>query len=123
MKIDRVGNNFGGRESGKKAVFTAIWKNAPVARIDIAQETGLSPATITSITAELIAKGLIEETPAESGPNKVKRGRPRVDLQVRSKAHLLAGIKLSNTSTTVVIVDYVGNKISEFSTQIGRAHV
>ncbi len=116
MKIDRVGNNSGGRESGKKAVFAAIRQNAPVARIDIAQETGLSPATVTSITAELIAKGLIEETPAESGQNKVKRGRPRVDLQVRSQAHLVAGMKLSNTSTTVVIVDYVGNRIAEFST-------
>ncbi len=116
MKIDRVGTNSGGRESGKKSVFTAIRKHAPVARIDIAQETGLSPATVTSITAELIAKGLIEEIPAESGQNAAKRGRPRVDLQLRSQAHLVAGMKLASKSTTVVIVDFVGTTIAEFST-------
>lgn len=105
----------GGRESGKQAVFSAIRKFAPVARIDIANETGLSPATVTSITADLIAKGLLEEVPAAPNQTNTKRGRPRVNLQLRGAAHLLAGIKLSGKSTTVVIVDFVGRRIAEHS--------
>lgn len=116
MKIDRVEQVSGGRETGKKAVFAAIRKKAPVARIDIAQETGLSPATVTSITAELIAKGLVKEISAAPNQSNAKRGRPRVNLQLCSKAHLVAGMKLSDKSTTVVIVDFVGAVIAEFST-------
>lgn len=116
MNVERFEHATGNREPGKRAVFHAIRQSAPVARIDIAQETGLSPATVTSITADLIARGLIEEITAEPSQDKVKRGRPRVDLQVRSEAHLVAGIKLSSKSTTVVIIDLVGNNITEFST-------
>ncbi|MHA1129112.1 MAG: winged helix-turn-helix transcriptional regulator, partial [Alphaproteobacteria bacterium] len=99
-------------DTGKKAVFLAIRKKAPVARIDIAQETGLSPATVTSITAELIAKGLIEEIPAEAKQTTNKRGLPRVNLQVRAKAHLMAGMKLTDKFATAVIIDFVGNRIA-----------
>lgn len=115
MKIDRPDIVSVVRETGKKAVFAAIRKNAPVARIDVAQETGLSPATVTSITSELLAKGLIEEIPADLMQNTAKRGRPRVNLQLCSKAHLVAGMKLSDKSATVVVVDFVGNILAEFS--------
>lgn len=115
MNKERTSHYPDNRESGKEAVFACIRQSAPVARIDIAKSTGLSPATVTSITAELIAKDLIEEIPAAPSPNAAKRGRPRVDLQIRSDAHLVAGMKLTDKSATVVIIDFVGNRIAEFS--------
>jgi len=105
----------GNRGSGKKAVFAAIRKNAPLARIDIARETGFSPATVTSITSELISMGIIEEDYAETSQGNAKRGRPRVNLQLCRNAHLVAGMKLSSKSTTVVIVDFVGSIVAEYS--------
>jgi len=113
--MDRHDNASSGRETGRKAVFAAIRRLAPVARIDVAQKTGLSPATVTSITAELILKGLIEEIPTEPTQNAVKRGRPRVSLQLCRKAHLVAGMKLSDKSVAVVIVDFVGTILGEYS--------
>ncbi|MCK4861540.1 MAG: ROK family transcriptional regulator [Rhodobacteraceae bacterium] len=114
MNNERTYQFSDNRESGKKAVFVAIRQNAPIARIDIAKQTGLSPATVTSITAEMITKGLIEEV-TNPNQNAARRGRPRVDLQVRSDAHLVAGMKLTDKYATVVIVDFVGNRVAEFS--------
>lgn len=109
----------GNRTSGKKAVLSTIRNSAPVARIDIANTTGLSPATVTSITADLILRGLLEEIPPEpafSPANaNIKRGRPRVNLQLRGAAHLVAGIKFSGKTTTLVIVNFVGTRVAEYS--------
>jgi len=46
------------RETGTSLVFGAIRQTSPIPRIEIAKSTGLSPATVTSITADLIARGI-----------------------------------------------------------------
>lgn len=83
-------------------------------RIDISQVTGFSPATVTSVTAGLIAKGLIYETSSDQPVANAKRGRPKVNLKVRGKAHLVVGIKLTDTSATVSILDFDGKQIANF---------
>ncbi|WP_316860446.1 ROK family transcriptional regulator [uncultured Cohaesibacter sp.] len=87
-----------------------------MARIDIANATGMSPATVTAITAELIAAGLIEEVQRVVEPGQSKRGRPRVDLKLHGKEHIVAGMKLTGRWVTAVILDLEGN-------QLGRAQV
>ncbi len=101
------------KESGRRAVFSTIRREERVARIDIAQETGMSPATVTGITAELIDAGLIEEIARDPETSDAKRGRPRVDLKVRGAAHLLAGIKVSDRQGTVAILDFEGGQVGE----------
>jgi transcriptional regulator of PTS gene len=103
------------RETGTSIVFSTIRQSSPVPRIDIVKDTGLSPATVTSITAGLIARGLIQEVPAEPVPTMAKRGRPRVNLKIRGDAHTVVGMKLSDKSATVTILDFDGQRISDFS--------
>ena len=103
------------RLTGTSMVFSAIRQTSPVPRIDIAKATGLSPATVTSITADLITRGLIQEVPVENPPANMKRGRPRVNLKIRGDAHLVAGMKLSDKLATVTILDFDGKRISDFS--------
>jgi transcriptional regulator of PTS gene len=93
-------------------VFSVIRQKAPLPRIDIVTSTGLSPASITSITAHLIAKGLIQEVASTTRTTGLKRGRPTVDLKVRGAAHMVAGIKLTDQSATVTIVDFDGKQIT-----------
>ncbi len=102
------------RQGGRELVFSTIRARERVARIDIAQETKISAATVTSITAELIAEGLVEETPRDPSAGELKRGRPRVDLKVRGASHIVAGLKFSNNKVTVAILDFVGNPIGEY---------
>ncbi|MCA2008110.1 winged helix-turn-helix transcriptional regulator, partial [Tritonibacter mobilis] len=65
------------RESGRQQILDVIRAAESIARIDIAKATGVSPATVTAITAELLAAGLIEEIAPEVAPG-ARRGRPRV---------------------------------------------
>lgn len=102
------------RESGRQQVIDTIRHSGRIARIDIARETRVSPATVTSITSELLAAGLIEEIEPEGDRARAKRGRPRVALKIRGGAHLLAGIKMADRSVTVILVDFEGATVGEY---------
>ncbi len=102
------------RKSATDIVLSLIREHSPTARIDIAKNTGLSPATITSITADLLSRGLISEVAFDQVSSEIKRGRPRVGLKIRGAAHLVAGIKLSDKFASVAIVDFDGKQVSQF---------
>lgn len=108
------------RGAGRRLVFSTIRRAGRIARVDLARETGISPATVTSITAELIREGLIEETGPSLEPD-LRRGRPRVDLKVRGAARLVAGVKLSHRSITVALIDFEGALIGESNLTLDRA--
>ncbi|MGI3185651.1 ROK family transcriptional regulator [Nioella aestuarii] len=106
------------RENGRQQVFEAIRQAGRIARIDIARETQVSPATVTAITSELLTAGLIEEITPESDRSGAKRGRPRVALKIRGAAHLIAGIKISDRSATVILVDFEGQTVGEYDHEL-----
>jgi len=116
--IQRTSQGIDQREIGRQQVFEAIRKSGRIARIDIARETQVSPATVTAITAELLTAGLIEEISPDSDRPGAKRGRPRVALKVRGDAHLIAGMKISDRSATVILVDFEGNTVGEYDHEL-----
>ena len=100
------------RSIGRRALLRQIRKVGPVPRIDLADQTGISRATVTTVTAELLEHGLIEEIHTLQ-PGQ-KRGRPKVDLKIRGDAFLVAGAKLANQSISIVITDFEGQVKNEF---------
>lgn len=118
------------RETGRQQVLDTIRSTGPIARIDIAESTGFSPATVTAITADLFAAGLIVEVPLQAQANlpigvaapasRAKRGRPRVLLKLNGAAYLVAGLKISHRSIWVQVVDFVGNEIVDFELPLAR---
>ena len=102
------------REQGRHILLREIERRGPIPRIDLSQNTGISRATVTTVTAELLRDGLIEEIPRDSNSETdMKRGRPRVDLKIASDAHLVAGIKVSGRSISLMLVDFEGTQIAE----------
>lgn len=101
------------RDAGRRLVFSTIRKDGPIARVDLARATGISPATVTAITAELIREGLIEEGGPRQERTDLRRGRPRVDLRVRGAARLVAGMKISHQAVTVAVLDFAGLQIGD----------
>ncbi len=95
----------------RQQVFERIRAAGTLPRVQVAKELGVSPASVTSITSELIESGLIEEVsmPREGDTS---RGRPPVALGVRPGAHKVAGIKLSDREHTAVIVDFAGRLLA-----------
>ena len=96
----------------RQQVFERVRAAGLIPRVQVAKDLGVSPASVTTITQELIEAGLIEEIAA---PREVDqgRGRPAVALGVRASAHRVAGMKLSDREHTAVIVDFAGNLIAD----------
>jgi predicted NBD/HSP70 family sugar kinase len=93
--------------------MSGIRKAGRIARVDLAAETALSQATVTTITGELLRAGLIEETKRDDAHPDMKRGRPRVDLRIRGEAHLVAGIKVSDLAVTAVLADFENTPLAD----------
>lgn len=93
-------------------VFERVRASGLIPRVQVAKDLGVSPATITTLTSELIDAGLIEEV-AQTRDADSGRGRPAVHLGVRAKAHLVAGMKISDRETTAVIVDFAGRLLAD----------
>lgn len=96
----------------RQQVFDRVRAAGQIPRVQLAKELGVSPASVTTATQELIEAGLIEEVSVlregEQG-----RGRPAVALGVRPDAHLVVGMKLSDREHTAVIVDFAGRLIAD----------
>ncbi|MCL4186025.1 MAG: ROK family protein [Rhodobacteraceae bacterium] len=103
-----------GQRPIRQQVFERIRAAGQIARVQLARELGISPASVTTVTSELIEAGLIEEVavPREADSN---RGRPPVALGVRAECVRVAGMKLSDREHTAVIVDFAGNLIADAS--------
>ncbi len=108
------------REIGRRQLFQAIRKRGPVPRIELADHTGISRATVTTITAELIREGLIEEVARASEASDGKRGRPRVDLKIRGAARLVAGVKILNNELSLVMFDFEGTQLAEHTAHLSH---
>lgn len=99
------------RSMGRLRVIETIRTAGQIARIDIARHTGLSPATVTTITSDLLQAGLITPITTDDRPAGMKRGRPREALKLRGAAMLIAGMKVAKDAITVLLVDFEGTEI------------
>lgn len=96
----------------RQQVFERVRAAGLIPRVQVAKDLGVSPASVTTITQELIEAGLIEEIAAPRDIDQ-GRGRPAVALGVRALAHRVAGMKLSDREHTAVIIDFAGNLIAD----------
>ena len=98
----------------RQQVFERVRAAGLIARVQVAKDLGVSPASVTTTTSELIEAGLIEEVSAPRDPE-TGRGRPAVALGVRAAAHHVAGMRLSDREHTAVVVDFAGRMIASDS--------
>lgn len=100
--------------SVRQQIFERVRAAGTMPRVQVAKELNVSPATVTTLTSELIEAGLLHEVTTRRDGD-LGRGRPAVALGVRPKAHLVAGIKLSDREHTAVIVDFAGNLVADLA--------
>ena len=80
-----------------------------VARTDIAQELGLTRASVSIIINDLIQNGIILETESRS----TRSGRPPVVLDINPKSGLAAAIDMGATHVSVAIGDFSAHILEE----------
>ena len=94
------------RRNNRAVIFRAIYELAPVARVDLARETGLNDKTITNIVDELLAQGLARETGYRATP---QAGRRAMELAVDATARMAIGVDCTRREMTACLVDLAGN--------------
>ncbi|MEP2531312.1 ROK family transcriptional regulator [Shimia sp.] len=109
------------REIGRRVLLSDIRKAQKIPRIFLAERTGISRATVTTITAELLREGLIEEVTSDSADKDARRGRPKVDLKIRGDAHLIGGAKIANKSISLVLQDFEGKPLADHKVDLSKS--
>lgn len=108
------------REYGRRTLLGEIRRAGRIPRIELADRTGISRATVTTITAEFLQHGLIEEVARGEVEPDVRRGRPRVDLKIRGAARLVAGVKVAARHLSLVLLDFEGNERAALEQPLSR---
>jgi predicted NBD/HSP70 family sugar kinase len=94
-------------ESLRQQIFEHVRATGRAARADVTRALGISPGTVTTLTADLIAAGLLREV--EHTPREAGRGRPPVALEVVPHSHHVIGLKLAEDRHSAVLTDFAGN--------------
>lgn len=96
----------------RQQIFERVRAAGLMPRVQVAKELGVSPASVTTITSELLDAGLLVEVAGPRVAGESARGRPPVALGVRPEAHLVVGMKLSDREHTAAVVDFAGNLVA-----------
>ena len=90
-----------GKQVNRSLVLNLVKTSGPISRMEISAQSGLSPATVSNLSAELIDDGLIHET----GIAETRRGRPPTMLSLNSRARFVVGVKVMPDSFVAVVTD------------------
>ena len=93
------------KKINSKNILNIIRKRGPISRSEIAEITGLTPATITNITSELIDNNLIVE--GESGDS--SGGRKPIMLRIRCDYYRVIGVYLGSRKIKIIASDLMAN--------------
>jgi len=99
------------RAINRSHILNVIKTHGPIGRADIARRTGLSPATVTSISARLISQDLVLEKSAGDSSG----GRPPILLVINPRGGYVVGIKLTETHVICALTDLEASVIAKSS--------
>jgi predicted NBD/HSP70 family sugar kinase len=88
----------------EKVVIESIRAATTLSRVEIAEQTGLTPQAVSRITRNLLTSGFLTEGAHRSSG----KGKPRVPLRLRPDAAHALGIHLDPEVITQVVVDLCG---------------
>lgn len=98
------------RSQNERLILWLIRRHGPMARAALAQATGLSAQSVTNITRDLIAAGLLDTGPRlQQG----KRGQPLTPLGLVPGGAYFLGLKVGRRLAELVLVDFVGTIVSK----------
>ena len=96
----------------RSRILECIYRNAPIARTDIADETEITPATVTANVTALISEGLVEEL-GEALTEEVSSGRKRVLIDIIPACRYSIGVEFTLKALVICMTDMKGHIISQ----------
>ncbi|WP_166345741.1 ROK family transcriptional regulator [Phytoactinopolyspora limicola] len=86
------------------AILEALREHGPLSRPQIGTHTGLSPATVNRLTAQLLREGLV----VTHGHEPSTGGRPSILLRYSGQSRLVAVLRVGATRTVGALIDFDG---------------
>ncbi|WP_435747544.1 ROK family protein [Microbacterium sp. PMB16] len=106
--LARVGSKALIREINEALVLDVVRRSGTTSRAEITSVTGLSPATVTGISSQLVGDGLLIESDVLRGTG----GRPARLIELGRDAVIAAGVRLSPDAVEVALVDLRGDVLA-----------
>ena len=95
-----------------------IRKRGPIARYEIARETGLTPSTVSVIVAELLENNVIKEV----GHGESSGGRRPILLELNPTAAYVLAVRIQRGEAVIAIFDLnqeiLGERYCQFNTDL-----
>ena len=114
MPVHPLGNRDLIRAINRSAVLNMIKAYGPISRKEIAHRSGLSAATVTGITADLMAEGLVFEK-AQGDSHK---GRPPILLALNPRGGYVVGLKLTESHVIGALTDLEATILAKRTVQL-----
>lgn len=89
------------KELNRRLLLDQIRQHAGVSRSELVRLTGLSKATVSTLVADLIETGLVQE----DGNHYPAIGRPRIALSLVPNASFVLGVELNDEECRVVLTN------------------
>lgn len=107
---EKGGNQQLLRQKNQQLIRKCIFQHSPISRVEVAQELGLTTATISGMVTPMLEGGLLREVSAAPGQEEGRSaGRPRVMLEFVPDAYCICGVDVSPYHITYVQTDLQGN--------------
>src|SRR5687767_7890517 len=96
------------REAARRRLLDALRREGPMARVEIGQHLGMSPASVSELTASLLDEGVLTaEDTADQGPGLI-RGRPKTRLYFAETLGSVVGVWTGFNRIELRLVDSAG---------------
>src|SRR5262245_34265542 len=102
------------RRRNRSVLLSNLFFNAPLSRQELSQRTGLSSATVSNVTGELIEERLV----VEAGLVESDGGRPRVLLRVDPNYGHLVGVDVGETGVKAELFDLTMGRLATVEHQM-----
>lgn len=99
------------KQNNHNLVKKHIYCHSPISRVEIAQQLGLTTATITGMVNPMISAGLLRETAAQAEEAK-GAGRPRMMLEFVPDAYYICGVDVGVYRTSYILTDIRGDTVA-----------
>ncbi len=107
------------RRVNSAEILRKIYFDGPISRLEVSQQIGISPATVTNIVYDLLEKNLL----VESGSKRSEGGRPSTLLTINPGYGYFLGSEVGESFINIELFDIRFNSCQKVSFPLNEAHI
>jgi len=102
------------RRVNQRTLLNLIYFNEPISRLELSEQSGLSPATVTNLVSNLLDEQVVIATGVEESQG----GRPRTMLAINPQYGYFVGVEVAETHIYTELYDMKLRRLGHVRTEI-----